>query len=315
MVFAAGLILLPLAIVHALTVSPVMFEFDIAKGASKQDKIRLWNETNEPQTYEVVVRNFVPRGEEGEQEYIEEEAPTGLASWVAVDRQSVTLAPDALTELSFAVRVPDAAEPGGHYAAIFLTNGPARGSGSVGVSSRIGVLLLVNVPGEIREEAQLESFRLLDDDRAITRLPANFELRLRNLGSTHLRPQGSVIIRNLIGWEVARLPVNPKESAVLPGSVRRINPVWDKTDDGPPSGGFWTETKNEWRNFALGRYTATVDASYGSKNAKLQKQTISFWVFPWHLAVVAGVVAAGLFLLARLRHALMVRAALKRDAE
>lgn len=338
----ACLILIPLAAVRAITVSPVLLEFDIAKGASKQGKIRIWNETAEPQTYSVVVRNFVPKGEEGEQEYIEEETPTSLASWVTVERQPVTLAPDASTELSFLISVPAGAEPGGHYATIFFASGPVKGQGGVGVSSRIGVLLLVNVPGEIREEARIESFRIMSGadiprlrsgqavrpygGNVISRLPANFELRVRNLGSTHVRPDGWLVVRNLIGWEVARAPANPKKSSVLPGSVRRIDAAWQKTDDGPPVGdlasrspadrqgaGWWAETKSEWRNFALGRYTATLDASYGSRNEKFPMQTISFWVFPWHLALFALAGVAGLFVLWRLRHALRVRAALRRD--
>lgn len=325
----AGLILMPLAAVRAITVSPVLLEFDIAKGASKQGEIRIWNETAEPQTYSVLVRNFVPKGEEGEQEYIEEETPTGLASWITVERQTVTLSPDALTELSFSISVPAGAEPGGHYATIFLASGPKKGQGGVGVSSRIGVLLLVNVPGEIREEARIESFRIMSGadiprlrsgqavrpygGNVISRLPANFELRVRNLGSTHVRLEGWLVVRNLIGWEVARAPANPKKSAVLPGSVRRIDAAWQKTDDLPQAGGFWAETKSEWRNFALGRYTVTLDASYGSRNEKFPMQTISFWVFPWHLALFALAGVAGLFVLWRLRHALRVRAALRRD--
>ncbi|HWQ99983.1 MAG TPA: hypothetical protein VN397_04035 [Candidatus Methylomirabilis sp.] len=309
----AGLLLAPLSAVRAMTVSPVLFEFDVAKGTSKQETIKIWNDTEQVQTYSLAVQNFVATGEDGAQEYLDEKEPTGLASWVIVDRPTVTLQPGESADFPFAVNVPADAEPGGHYATVFFAVGSETAETGVGIASRTGVLLLVNVPGEIREDARVESFRLMGGG-TLSRLPATFELRIRNLGSTHFRPRGTLVIRNLLGSVVTRVAANPKSSAVLPQSVRRVYSVWANTME-VPSGGFWTEMKNEWRNFAFGRYTATVDMTYGSKNATIPTQTATFWVFPWRLTLIAALAVVAMFLLLKGYNTLIVRAALKRSGK
>jgi hypothetical protein len=218
-------LLLPGDRARALTVSPVLFDMDIAPGASAQAKIVLTNETDEPQTFSFLAENFIASGEEGAQTYIHEEELTGLASWVYPDRPEVSLDPGKSADFPFLIRVPEDAEPGGHYAAIFFSRGSGDGApsakGGVGITEQVGVLLLVRVPGNIMEQSNVESFRMARG-AVLHRLPAEFELRVRNTGSVHVRPTGTLVIRNMIGMTVARLPANPKQSAVLPGSVRKI---------------------------------------------------------------------------------------------
>lgn len=302
---------LPFHAAMAITVSPVVMDVDVVKGSSKQDKITVRNDTDRTQTYALKVQNFVAEGEEGGQAYLEEPQPSGLASWVIVDKPAVTLQPGESAEFPFAINVPRDAEPGGHYATIFFTSSPGDIERTgVGVASKTGVLLLVNVPGDIREEARVETFSMYGGSW-INRLPANFELRIRNLGNTHFRPRGTLVIRNVLGSVVARVPANPKRSAVLPNSVRKVYAVWASTLD-IPSGGFWTEVRNEWRNFALGRYTASVDIQYGSQNKTLEVEPSAFWVFPWRLGILAFVGLILVFALLRFYNAMIVRAALKR---
>ncbi|OGL78485.1 hypothetical protein A3E39_00565 [Candidatus Uhrbacteria bacterium RIFCSPHIGHO2_12_FULL_60_25] len=305
---------LPIHAAMAITVSPVVMDLEIAKGSSKQDKITVRNDSDRVQTYALTVQNFVAEGEEGAQTYVEEEQPFGLAAWVIVDKPAVTLQPGESADFPFAINIPSDAEPGGHYAAIFFSSSPGGTERTgVGVAAKTGVLLLVNVPGDIREDARVETFRM-SGGGWISRLPANFELRLRNLGNTHFRPRGTLVVRNLLGSVVARVPANPKNSAVLPNSVRKIYAVWANTMD-IPSGGFWTEVTNEWRNFAFGRYTASVDMTYGSQNKSLEVQSVAFWVFPWRLAILASVGVVLIFALLRLYNAMIVRAALKRSGK
>lgn len=307
----ASALLLPFHAATAITVSPVVMDVDVVRGSNKQDKITVRNDTDRVQTYALRVQNFVAEGEEGGQAYLDEEQPSGLASWVIVDTPTVTLQPGESADFPFVINIPRDAEPGGHYATIFFTSSPGGiEQTGVGIAAKTGVLLLVNVPGDIREEARVETFSMYGG-AWISRLPAHFELRIRNLGNTHFRPRGTLVIRNVLGSVVARVPANPKKSAVLPNSVRKIYAVWANTLD-IPSGGFWTEVKNEWRNFAIGRYTASVDILYGTQNKSLEVQPSAFWVFPWRLGILASVGIVLIFVLLRLYNAMIVRAALKR---
>lgn len=137
-------------------------------------------------------------------------------------------------------------------------------------------------------------------------------LRIRNTGSVHFRPTGTLSVRNMWGGIVARVPANPKQSAVLPNSIRRLDTWWTKTTD-IAQGGFWAEVTNEWQNFALGRYSATVDVRYGSQNIPLEARTVTFWVLPWALGLLLLGAIIILLLGMNLYNRLIISAALKRS--
>lgn len=299
---------------QAIAISPVLYDFEIAPGSKKQGTITLINDTERQDTFHLEVRNFVAMGEEGAQEYLEEEDLTGLASWVSVDKPSVTLEPGAVAEFPFILNVPTNAEPGGHYASIFFSRKPQNAQGTgVGIGGKVGVLLLVNVPGDVHEEGRIESFGLRGS-MVRSHLPAYFDLRIRNLGSVHFRPRGTLVIHNLFGHEVLRAPANPKNSAVLPNSVRRVESVWANTLDEEEGGGFMTGVRNEWKNFALGRYRASVEVTYGSQAKKLTTDEVVFWVIPWRLLLLAALALAVLIVIIKFYNRMLVRSALKKDA-
>jgi hypothetical protein len=133
---------------------------------------------------------------------------------------------------------------------------------------------------------------------------------VKNLGSVHIHPQGFIIIKNILGKVVARIPANPANSAVLPNSIRRMETDWEKTPD--QSGGFFTQLGDEWKNFALGRYTATVDATYGSTNAALTGPATSFWVFPWRLSLLSVILVIALIFLIRGYNGMVIKQAMRK---
>jgi hypothetical protein len=78
----------------------------------------------------------------------------------------------------------------------------------------------------------------------------------------HLKPSGSVTVRNIFGKEVARVQL--PEWNVLPGAVRRF--------DVSAGDGFW-----------FGRYAAELDATYG-RDRHIIQGSVKFWVVPWKTA-------------------------------
>jgi hypothetical protein len=110
---------------------------------------------------------------------------------------------------------------------------------------------------------------------------------------------------------VARIPANPKNAAVLPNSTRRMMSAWVKTA-APQKKGFFGETVNEWNNFGLGKYTATVSATYGSRQTSLQNASVSFWIFPWHLLMMAAILIVLLVVLISVYNKMIIRRAIGR---
>lgn len=299
---------------QAFSVSPVIVDLDVAPDAAAQGTLHIVNNAEDRQTYYVTVQKFVAQGEEGQQDFLPETDQTGLAAWITPQARSVTLEPDEAMDFTYAVPVPKDAEPGGHYAALFFSTRPEAGAGgsSVGMGAKTGILFLLKVPGDIKEDARVETFRMSGGER-IDRLPAYFEVRIRNLGNVHFRPEGTIVVKNMFGTVSADVPVNPRSSAVLPNSIRRVESVWAKTFD-IPRGGFFTELKNEWNNFAIGRYTADINATYGASKQSLHGRVV-FWVFPWRLLLAAAAALVALLLLLTGYNRMVASAALKRAAK
>ncbi len=299
----------------ALTVSPVVVDHEVAPGMRATGKIMVTNENKGPETLYISVQSFVAQGEEGEQRYLDEEVDVnGLPQWFRFNEQSFVLEAGKSKELEYTLNIPANAEPGGHYASVFFTNTPdTENSGTnLGISAKTGIVFLIKVSGNVNENATIESFTV--NKSTFSSLPAMMSLRIRNHGSVHFRPTGTLTVRNMWGGIVARVPANPKKGAVLPNSVRRLDTWWAKSTD-IATGGFMAGLTNEWRNFALGKYTATVDVKYGSANTALEAQTVSFWVIPWRMGLILLLVIVVLFLIMKMYNRAIVSSAISKNTK
>jgi len=310
---------------RAVTVSPVIIEHEVAPGMRVQGKIMVINDSAGKQTYYTSIQSFVPEGEEGGQKYLEEAAPSGLPAWFRLSESSITLEPNESKEIQYTLDVPANAEPGGHYATLFYSTTPEleKNRTNVGIAAKTGIIFLVKVAGDVKEDATIESFTV--NRRLISSLPAMMSLRIRNNGTVHFRPEGTLTIRNMWGGIVAKVPANPKNSAVLPTSIRRLDTWWIKDVEALDCfkeghkiecNGFWFGLQNEWKNFALGRYVATVDVKYGSKNVPLEPRTVSFWVIPWRMGLILLGLLVILFVAIKIYNRALINAALgKKEAK
>jgi hypothetical protein len=304
----------------ALTVSPPLVDESMDPGQSRQGRIMLINDTNDEQTYYTSIQKFMAKGEEGQQEYLDEKDAAGLPKWLTLDQDKVTLKPGESKEFGWLIRLPQNAEPGGHYASVFFSTQPSTdGQTTVGVGGKLGVLFLVNVSGNIKEDASVESFALVSREQdpaqakpisSLNHLPALFELRVKNTGSVHIEPQGELEIRNLFGGKVAAVPANPQRSRVLPDSIRRIRTIWGDKEI-VPAKGFWDGLKNEWKGFAVGRYTAELKATYGKQQQPLAA-SVSFWVLPWRLCLVGLLILVLLLLFIKGYNKMVIKSAMSK---
>jgi hypothetical protein len=303
----------------ALTVSPVLFDQTVNPGSSSHGSIQLLNDTNQDQTFYASVQNFVPQGEEGRQQFLPETDTSGLVSWISLEKPSIVLKAGQTVAFNWVLNIPKDAEPGGHYAAVFFSTLPQGKQGSVGIGAKTGVLFLVNVNGKIKEDADVESFLVMNHDNSVSeqqlvvsdRLPVNFELRVRNNGSVHIQPQGTVRVTDMFGREVASIPTNPLNSRVLPSSVRRIRSSWGPSDL-PNNAGFFSDVMSEVKGFGFGRYTATVAVAYGTQAHQPLTATVSFWIIPWRLLLVVCILLLVFVLFLKWYNRQVVKSAMKK---
>ena len=294
----AGLILAPN--VFALTLSPPLYEIGAMPGQVLKTGLKVFNETDKARTFYFEAQNFTAKGEEGDPYFVGEIGKEDLASWIELP-SPIHLEPDELKQVEFTIRVPENADPGGHYAAIFLSTSPpaTEEAGAVGLSAKIGTLVLLKIGGEIIEQGKLIEFSLVDGKRLFEHLPIDFSVRVENFGTVHIKPAGIIEIKNIFGGKTAEVKVNiakmpdGKERPVgniLPESVRKFESSWQiSTSENQPKT-FWQKVKFEKENFALGRYQAKLNLDYGAENDKKLTAVLSFWVFPWHLILVSFIV-------------------------
>jgi len=278
----------------ALTLSPPTAEITAKPGETAEVVVKLYNEGKEALTIEPGVLSFNTANENGQPNFYNDKTGMDLQHWITLP-SSLTLAPDETRSVVVTVSVPKSADPGGHYAAVFWGTSPPKVEGSgAGVAGQIAMLLLVDVAGNIKEDAHVIEFHSLKS--VLTHLPADFMVRFQNNGSVHEHPAGDIVIRNIFGRQSATLPFNiqPATGNVLPKSIRRYDLSWTKNVL-DKSASEWT---NEWRNFAFGRYTAELDATYGAGNTLVIAHT-SFWVIPWMVSLVGLAVLIALFFILR----------------
>lgn len=281
----------------AISISPPVMEIEIDPGGSVERTIEIGNETNEERVYNVGVKKFEMVGEEGRQRFIpiEEGDDFELASWIKYEENKIIISPKSSKKFAFTVNVPENADPGGRYASIYFSAGQpaAEGNGSsrVGVEAQINALILARISGEITEKAEIESFGLKDNESFFNRLPVTFVWKLKNEGNVHIRAQGNIEIKDIVGRRVELLDANPKNYRVLPGNTRKIDSWWGGEPEiasGDYAKDFLWEAGKEFENFAFGKYSAKLDIVYGKGNKNFLSREISFWVIPWRAILLAG---------------------------
>ncbi len=299
--------------VHAVSISPALVEVSLDKGTIKNGAITITNTEDRAISYEVGFQNFVAKGEEGQQDFVDANSINRDVEWITPQSEGFILEKGQEIDFQYSVSVPKDAIPGGHYVAMFFSESPKQdenGSGA-SVSAKIGVLFFVRVNGEIVENLQVDSFRTIQTGIGLNRLPITFETRFKNTGNVHIRPEGEIVIKNIFGKVTDSIPLNPKASLVLVNSVRRTESEWKKEQQGRVTGWF-TEARNELNNFAIGPYAAEIQGYYGENRSPLT-QTTHFWVIPWHLLIIVGAFLALLLILNIVYRSFLIKVLLKRS--
>jgi len=280
----------------AVTLIPPSLEIGLTPGQTTETKIKLYNETQNTIQLYTETRSFVAKGETGQPDFDFESEPIGLGNWIEVEAGPIVLKSGERYEIPVKINTPVDADPGGHYASLFFSSSPqdATGAGTVSIASKLGTLILGRVAGDVIEDGTITEFGLTGGKTTLNRLPVDFFTRFQNTGNVHLRPEGDIAIDSMFGKQVDTLEVNASKGATLPKSIRRYEVTWEKGQVKSSSGNFFTkffdEYANERNNFGFGKYTANLSVHAGT-NSIDDSATTTFWVIPWHIIVVWGIVA------------------------
>ena len=273
-----GLILAPnVSAQFSLGIAPLTFEITANPGDIVENYLKVYNPSPDTSVQiEMVIEDIAPTGEAGH--VIVEPAETetySLARWIETEPKEFSLAPREEKFVKFTINIPENAEPGGHYGTVIagakLVAGP-RATGAA-ILPRVGSLVLLTVPGVMREELIVKEF-IAPNYSEFGPIP--FTIRFENTGTVHVKPTGYITVTNWLGQKVANIEF-PSHN-VLPRAVRK----------------FEASLPQKW--LFAGRYTATLTGNYGLSNVSLTPTVITFWVFPWKFGLGIFLVLLGIII-------------------
>lgn len=272
----------------ALSLSPVRIEISGNPGETVTKEMVVTNESEGNSVYYSSYSNFEASGDTGSPSFVEPKNDIG--TWMSTTASIDLKAKEAKT-ISFSIEIPKDAEPGGHFGAIFWGTNPNGGSSGVAVGSKTGILVLLSVNGDVKEDGGLVDFKIKDNKIFYNTLPVSFTYRFRNDGGDRIKPVGKIVMHDLFYIPEDKIDANLGGGNVLPSSTRRFNVDWVKNprlkDYVAPSGvlgKFFDQAVYQWNNYAFGPYFAKLSLLYGTDATRVN-DTVFFFVFPWQLII------------------------------
>lgn len=225
-ILVAGLPALVPSKVLAFQVQPAIIELAVGAGSSTQRTMVVRNTDPTPSAYVLTVQKFQPGGD-GRPAFLDPADVSGLPSWLRVSDPTFSLEPGTEKRITVDIAVPASAEPGGAYAAVFVTEKPAA-AGPLGIARRIATLFLVsvgNASGDVRIAGVTQSVGASDGDALGIRAGGETAVSLRNRGHAHDTVEARVHVEThgIFGKHIYE---ETRAARLLPDEERTVSVPW-----------------------------------------------------------------------------------------
>ena len=202
------------------------FSHELTPGAVLTDEALVMNSGDVPVTLTLYAADgitavntgtaFAKRGEESTG------ASRGVSRWLSLSATEIALAPGEEMVVPFTITVPSDASPGHHVAGLVVAaslsgeappSGEGGGQFAVNVVQQAGVAVVIDVPGPHVAGLGITATCLKQQDDQ----GATFVVAVRNTGNIFVKGEGSHLISDRNGEELASMPL--KMDTVLPGDA------------------------------------------------------------------------------------------------
>ena len=265
-----------------LSISPTIFNFTIKPGASQTFDINLKNITTDDVVARASINDFEADNVSGNPKIITDpkvKSPHSVKDLVT-GLKDISLAKGEQKKISLTLNIPGNQTPGAYYGIVRFRAIPsvlANNNQGVSLTASVGAVVLITVPGNIRDQIQLSGLHIYNSQNGkqhehtfFTTKPNLAGVEVKNLGNGFATPYGTVEVTDMSGHHVYsyQLNNNTPRSNVLPGSSRIFtNPL--KNIKGP------------------GRYTLTANIVYGASSTILVSKKTFWYVPPWVVIAIA----------------------------
>lgn len=256
--------------VNGISITPLLTTLTASKGQDIPEKIQMYNYYTYPVNITMQFAQFTSQDQYGTAQFTNFTNQKFNNGSISINIPgTTTLVSGQYTNINFSINVAEDAEPGEYFIGVFgsIVAPPSGQSSGAVLNSSVGSMYLITVSGSAREAGYIRSFS--PTSLFNTTMPVTFNADFVNTGNVHLIPQGQIMIYDMFGRKVETLTVNLDRHLVLPVGVndRIFTNVWK-------SG-----------SFLLGRYSATLYLTYGSKTVTTTYYKTSFWIIPNYLIV------------------------------
>jgi hypothetical protein len=274
-----------------LTVAPARQELLVDPGEKTAVIIKFLNQGETPVSGLLKVADFIVEDKEGSPTFLEDETTLSrrftAASWVELPYDRMTIAPKDKVTVQAKINVPQDAQAGGRYFAIFFEPGGTT-SEALGVEKeaetpitiRLAGLVYLRVSGPIEESAYLTQ---LGAPRFLEYGPIPVTIEISNQGNYHIRPKGTITLVSLFGKDVEQEIL--EEQNIFPETSRI----------------FENKLGYKW---LFGKYKIEFNAVYG-ETGKVLTASIFTWIIPWKMiSIIVIAIIVIILLISLLYHRL-----------
>lgn len=291
----------------AIIVSPPILDVNLKRGDVIEGKFSVFFKEEDPATFYLYIKQSKYEGEKPTLDLIDPDPEENtLANWTSLDKTQIfkpatigAVNGDNVVDVGYTIKVPSDAPAGSHYAAILVTQSPPdlEGNGAqIAIGGEVVYQILINLNEEKINDTSLAFFRTKNNQKLFAHLPVRFETGFENKGNVHVTPAANIEIFQS-GKKIDNIELNPGLNRVFPGKTKVYENLWSeenieeisdsfevqKAEDDLPKT-FLEHVLYEIKNFRIGQFKAEIQGFAGTNPP--YKDSVTFWVIPYHLLVV-----------------------------
>ena len=145
-----------------------------------------------------------------------------VGAWIAVSAPVIVIAAHSQTTDDFTLMVPKTAAPGQHLGAVVAAADIGVTPQGNPIEARAALIAVVTVPGAAHPSAHLTA---LSGSGTGSRQFA-FRIAVSNTGNVLLTYDGSVMINDANGHQIAKLALTPTTAYIVPGGLMPLAATW-----------------------------------------------------------------------------------------
>lgn len=248
---------------EAIQISPAVTEINLDPGETALlENFVINNPSTLTEDIDVVPRDVIMIDERGSLSLTEDRDDRySLTEWISIKPEKVSLGSREHEDLEIQLAIPENAEPGGHYGAVFALTETRRtatieGTG-LGINAGVATPILLTVNGPVSTTGEIVEFKKVP---FVNLGPVDFLVRFRNTGTVHYRPHGFIEIFDIFGNKTTTVPID--ERLAFPETIRRLEARWN-------------------RLLLIGHYRAVATIFFGLEDERQETAEIEFWAFPY----------------------------------